>query len=492
MLTNFKIIYVLTVIVSLSPLQNNAQQVSSINYAKVKEFVQEGNFIRVEIDFYIDSLNLSARNQITFIPVIKNNDRELMLKPLIVNGRIRHKVYERQKTLGTLNEKNGEMLVVKKSDNSRFKIIPYNTLVDYREWMDNASLYLTQNNCLSCSGKKTTANHLLKNKADVKKIQERYKPDLLFAFAKPTDDKITSFKGNTYFKFRTGKSVIDNTFSNNATELAKLKASLNKILTDDKLIINKITINGYASIEGSYSTNKQLSAQRAKALYNYIKNNYNLPSSLFEINGFGEDWDGLTTLVENGSMEHKYIILAIIKSTNIFDGRERQLMEFEKGMPYRYMMTNYFPLLRRIDYEVYYTMRDFNFEEKELIFNEQPNQLTHNELYLLAEHFGKNTDKFNTIIETTARLYPNNEIANQNLAAVYAMQQLYDQAEELALKAGSSKDALNNLGAIYILQKKYNQARETLYRAKQLGSQDAIHNLNELENLEKVLKLNEH
>ncbi len=73
---------------------------------EVKKFTQEGDSLRIDVDFNFSNLQLSSREQLVITPVIKNSDRELDLKPLLINGKIRHKVYLRQKAFGTLDDIN--------------------------------------------------------------------------------------------------------------------------------------------------------------------------------------------------------------------------------------------------------------------------------------------------------------------------------------------------------------------------------------------------
>lgn len=61
--------------------------------------------------------------------------------------------------------------------------------------------------------------------------------------------------------------------------------------------INNITIKGYASPEGSYANNSRLAEARTRSLVDYLKKEYPLDSSLFQLDYEPEDWEGLRAYV---------------------------------------------------------------------------------------------------------------------------------------------------------------------------------------------------
>lgn len=82
---------------------------------------------------------------------------------------------------------------------------------------------------------------------------------------------------------------------------------------------------------------------------------YGLPSSLIvSVNGMGEDWDGLRSAVEESDMPEKAEILSIIDGYGIFEGRELQLLNMRGGQPYRRMLRELFPPLRRVEVKLDY------------------------------------------------------------------------------------------------------------------------------------------
>lgn len=84
---------------------------------------------------------------------------------------------------------------------------------------------------------------------------------------------------------------------------------------------------------------------------------------------------------------------------------------------YRFMLQNFYPALRHTDYRIDYNIRTFSTaEEIERIMAEQPQKLSQNEFYLVAEKYEPGTDEFTEVFETAVRMFPNDTVANLNAA----------------------------------------------------------------------------
>lgn len=478
-------IYLLLILSLLGWNKLEAQEGEANNFSfTVKKFTQEGNSLSIDIDFDLESLHLPTREQLILTPVIKNGNKTLALEPLIINGKIRHKVYQRQKEFGTLKDENENAYQVLRIGKQEAQTVSYSTVVNLEEWMKQSSLYLDESNCPGCGKAVSQQARLLAEKPNLeaKKPIIKEKPQPLFSFVTPPIDslKIGNKEDNAYLKFQVGKSVINPSLADNAAELDKIHTHLDQLLNDKKVTIKKISITGFASIEGTYAFNKRLSEQRAKSFSNYLKQRYNFPPSTFQVDWVGEDWDGLIELIQDGNMEKKQEVLTIINGTDILDGREKRLMELDRGLPYRFMLNEYFPLLRRVKYKIEYRIPQYSLEESKRIIKEYPEQLSSKELFVLADSYGKGSVEFFEILDIALSLYPHDLITKQNAAAAYAMQGKYEKAEQLALEGGNSSSTLNNLGAIYLLQGKFQEAQKTLSKGKQAGSLEASQNFDEL------------
>lgn len=170
-------------------------------------------------------------------------------------------------------------------------------------------------------------------------------------------------EGTAHIEFPLSKSEILNNYKNNYTELKNIEEDILTIKSTPGATVTKVVIVGYGSPEGPYSINERLSKERAQALSNYLKtefgNNFS-SSTQFVVSSVAEDWDGLKELVEESTTLPKEKILNIISSYDIFDGREKKLMDLNGGDTYRYMLTNTFPQLRRAYWRIDYTINETN------------------------------------------------------------------------------------------------------------------------------------
>lgn len=156
--------------------------------------------------------------------------------------------------------------------------------------------------------------------------------------------------------YRQGSREIDETYNGNADELSSISRLLEPLVADDpNYRIISLTVTAYASPEGIYEDNLQLSRQRAESMKNYLKRRY---PRLGEVGittvAGGEDWRELRHLIVESSYAWKAEALDIIDNTGLFQGREKRLMDLHSGNPYRQMMAELFPLLRRIEIKVIY------------------------------------------------------------------------------------------------------------------------------------------
>ena len=147
-------------------------------------------------------------------------------------------------------------------------------------------------------------------------------------------------------------------YEDNLSELQRLDSLLSPIIynTDEYRLLG-VTITGYASPEGTFIQNLELSGKRAGGIRDYLMVRYGLPLSLpVSVSGMGEDWDGLRSAVEESDMPEKAQILSIIDSYGVFEGRELRLMKLRSGQPYHRMLRDLFPPLRRVEVKLDYAV----------------------------------------------------------------------------------------------------------------------------------------
>lgn len=137
--------------------------------------------------------------------------------------------------------------------------------------------------------------------------------------------------------------------------------------------------------------------------------------------------------------------------------------------------------MRHTDYRIAYDIRTFSdAEEIKRIMAEQPQKLSLNEFYLVAQECEPGTDEFSEVFETAVRMFPNDETANLNAANAAMRRGDLARAERYLAKAGDSAEAVYARGALAVREKDYTTAIKYLEQAERMGLQQATATLKEL------------
>lgn len=154
--------------------------------------------------------------------------------------------------------------------------------------------------------------------------------------------------------FPQGKSTIYPHFKGNDSTLRRIRQITEELHNPDSLAqLRHISVIGAASPEGSVAINRSLSQKRADNIFDYLSKSIQIPDSLTSFTFLGRDWEGLKELVENDpTVPYRDETLALINE--IIDNHPNQsendnllrLQQLYDGIPYKYMYTNLFPVLR--------------------------------------------------------------------------------------------------------------------------------------------------
>lgn len=154
--------------------------------------------------------------------------------------------------------------------------------------------------------------------------------------------------------FRIGSSEVDPTFRDNARNLAHIINTLSgEIVTDS---IDHMTIEAFASPDGSEEFNNRLAGDRARSISDYIISHTSVNPAIVRSSSGGIAWDELRRMVDaDRSVPSRAHILDIIDNVEVrifdskgrlVDSRKKRLMDLDAGRPYRYLCDNIFPELR--------------------------------------------------------------------------------------------------------------------------------------------------
>lgn len=263
------------------------------------------------------------------------------------------------------------------------------------------------------------------------------------------------------------------TLSGNAAELQKVDNVLHPLSSrGDVYRIKSASIKGYTSPEAPYEYNMRLSKDRAEGFKQYLKSRYGLHAFTgFSVSGMGEDWDGLRCKVEESDMPYRGEVLAIIDNVGIFNGREKVLMDLASGDPYRYMFKTFYPSLRRIEMEVTYMVRSFHTQEVETLIKERPQDLSHEEIYDLAQR--RNRERMEQLqpgeygreYDVAVQYFPNDVVALINASSASLIRGNPDETWKYLSKLQNEPRAYNNLGVYYWMRNEIERARGYFLKA---------------------------
>ena len=465
---------------------------------QVNELAQRGDSLYVDMAVTTEGRNVPSRMSADFTPVLVSGERSLALPAVSLMGRNSYRNHRRALALMSAKErgayeKSAPYYVV--PDYKGDSRMDYRLALPYEAWMSSAQLTLQRIDC-GCGKSSVTDVRLLAGKVSLEEVIviERYRIEPHLAYIRPEAEAVKSRaeQGESFLDFAVGKTSVNPEFGRNAAELEKIRRMIDLVQDDKDLTIKRIVIVGYASPEGSLAMNERLSEGRAKALRDYLQSRYPaIPGSLYSIRFGGENWDDLVKAVQTSDMPDKQAVLDIIDRYSIIGGREAKLMALKGGTPWRYMLREMFPSLRKVTVTVDYDVRSFDAEEAKAVVKTRPQNLSLNELYLVANTYEPGSEDFNSLFETAVRLYPESVTATVN-AAVAALERRDFVGAERYLRSVKSPDRIpecdNAWGLLLMLRDQdYDRAAPYFEAARAAGLKAAQQNLDEIDRLRRNL-----
>lgn len=244
---------------------------------------------------------------------------------------------------------------------------------------------------------------------------------------------------------------------------------LNKKLMEANNAANQeiagITINSYASPEGSLEFNTALAEKRetntTKLMESQLKKDKITEFGELTASFTPEDWEGFEKLVEKSNIQDKDLIISVLKLYPDPVDREREIRNLSSV--FNELADQILPQLRYS--RVMATINTLGKSDQELVdlFNKDPKQLTEEEILYIATLTDDNNKKmevYNTAAELNSKDYRtfNNLGMTQYIAGDYeGAQANFEHAHRLNPTA---KEPEMNLGLISMLNHDYKKANE--------------------------------
>ena len=430
--------------------------------------------IRFGVNVVFDQVALGSRTLLTLTPKLVSEDgtQTYAFSAVSVGGRNRQIMWQRHNIAGIqpVYHKNGTAQTVS------LALAAPNVA-----WVKKARLVVDEQvqGCAGCEQGEMRYNLLSRL------VKEEYRPKFttVFVTPKPEPVKTRSDRFIARFNFRVNRSELLPELGNNRVEFARVDSVAKAILLNTDVKVKNVSIDGYASPEGTDAGNLKLSQNRALSFADYLRRTYKLSRGVLNGVGHGSDWEGLrNSVMADANVPNKQAVLDVLSAASNNEVRKTNLRKLDAGQPYAYLLANHYPPLRRTEYQFTYTVRDFNLEEAIQRIYSNPALLSLNEMYLVANHYAAGSAERRNALETAQRVYPNAPESRFNALAYRMAQGEPVNEEQFLVNYTTSPEKWNNLGVYYGLRKDYARAKECFSRAVNLPAAQA--NLAELAKVE--------
>lgn len=469
----------------------------------------------LDLDMNLNAVKVSTETAYIFTPSLHKGDKAVELPPVIISGARRYRFDIREHALSRGKEPLAPYRILLPNRKDPSKDIRYRIGIPYASWMRQASLVLKQE-CKDCcvmtllSVDTLTHNIALRHTAPVEEeavVEEEVVPEMpAMASAVPviplarasvavapamvqgtvsvpclpavvqsvplTNTMLAGYQpmvsyltpdahepvkqrivGTTlYIDYPLNQYEVYLDYKNNRREVDKADSLLTPVLSNGFTVIERIRIRGYASPDGNYKDNENLASKRSRLFMHYISDAYSIPEKLFDVSWVAEDWEGTRDYLSRTQPPYYEESLRIIDTYGVFNGREKRLMDLRGGVPYKQMLREIFPLLRRIELVVQYNVRNVDRAEAMDLVYTNPELLSLDEIYDVARYYRPGTEQYREIYEIAAFHFPDDVVANVNAASAVMLTGDLISAWDYLRKVEHSPKAWNNMGVLTLME----------------------------------------
>lgn len=348
-----------------------------------------------------------------------------------------------------------------------------NTSFDYVPEMQKSDLYLTFD---AYVGKKKVNVPEVKVATGVISTSEFYKKTLASdgaCIAPDSFQRVKAQKQEAEIKFLINQANLRKSEmkNNSVKEFVQMLKKINR--DKEGLNIKNVEVAAYASPEGGVKFNDKLASKRQNTSEKYVKQTLKKTKVNTDVDAryTAQDWDGFQKLVAASNLQDKDVILRVLSMYQDPQEREQQIRNMSAG--FRELADGILPELRRSRLIINYETIGRSDDQIKEQYNADPTKLSADEL-LYAAVLEDNADKKEAIYKKTAEIYPNDNRAFNNVAALEFAKGNNDAAKEYLEKAVNAKsdaaEANANKGLVALLEG--NTAEAQNHIAKATGAND--------------------
>ena len=249
-----------------------------------------------------------------------------------------------------------------------------------------------------------------------------------------------------------------------------------------KIEIESINVRGYASPDGEFAKNGDLSKDRVKTtsiafskLMKKAKIDKYVDTSAYDKEGLGEDFEEFKkqlAATETISEGDKNLFIRILEKVSDPEAREKEMINL--GKSFKELEKDVFPNIRRAVITVNYKESGLTDDEMIAFSTSNTDTLTVEEVLYTGENLLKDINSRVALYTATAEPLNDSRVYN-NLGALHYLQNNMPAAKE-NLEASAalveSGEAMNNLAAIAILEDDRAKSRTLLSSAKGMSAEN--------------------
>lgn len=443
--------------------------------------------VKMKINF--SDINLRSTEMVKLTPKLVSADGTMSkeFNHYYIAGSNRYKVISRDIELNdasTYKKAMHQGIIFRATDKKRMaEGIAFSEKLPYEPWMKNAKLVVDEHytGCAACDIAKQSKDLYA---ANLVPPTPQFVLNLIVPVREAVKRRAESMEA--FINYENAKYDILPNYKTNAQEIQKVDDFMQSLVSEKNIKVSDFIVAGYASPLGGFAYNQRLSENRTSAFLDFLKSKYDLSQYNVKKNSYGEDWDGLARLVQEGSLSNKDQILAIIDKYSVDTQREGAIQKIDKGATYKILLDEYYPKLRRNTISAAYEIKNFTVEEAKEIYKTSPKLLSLNEMFGVAETYEPTSAEYMDVMRTATVIYPTDKIARMNYAVCLIKAVRPDDAiTELNKLDQKEPEVLNIKGCALAQLKRYDEAKQCLKVAADKGVKGAQENLAEVERVSK-------
>jgi Flp pilus assembly protein TadD len=263
----------------------------------------------------------------------------------------------------------------------------------------------------------------------------------------------------------------------NSAQMKEFTETLKDIKADtENKVLDNVEVSAYASPDGDFDLNDRLATLRqnnAKSHVNKLLKKNKVETNV-DTEYTAEDWEGFQELVAGSNIPDKELILRVLSMYNDPEVREREIKNI--SAVYGELAEEILPQLRRARLTLNYQLIGRSDEEILAAVKEDASVLSVEEL-LYAATLVETAKEKAAIYNTTAKLFPNDYRAYNNLAELAMNANDYAAAKkflEKAVKLNATAAEVNtNLGMIALIDGNVADAENFLVKGTDAKANEA-------------------